>query len=270
VSALHTTYVEGIALWLERLPGWEQARAAIRGEAGTPAGPAPRPAPTLLAPTERRRAPDTVAIALEVASRACTAAGRDPASLCSVFASTHGDLAISDYLCETLAATPTLLSPTKFHNSVHNAAAGYWTIGNTCVQPSTALTAFRHTFASGLLEAFMQVQCEQAPALFVAYDMPSRGPMATVTLSRGLIGAALVLAPEPGERTLARLDWRTAHGTYEASAPAGALAEPSAGNPMAQGMALFEALARERAERVTLGLGARLALAVELAPYNRV
>src|SRR5204863_4637086 len=133
------------------------------------------------------------AIALEVAAKACTAAGRDPAALASVFASTHGDLAISDYLCETLAGTATLLSPTKFHNSVHNAAAGYWTIGNICVKPSTALTAFQHTFASGLLEALTQVACEQAPVLYVAYDMPSRGPMATVTASRGLIGAALVL-----------------------------------------------------------------------------
>ena len=43
--------------------------------------PAPRPAPALLAPTERRRAPDTVAVALEVAARACAAAGRAPSEL---------------------------------------------------------------------------------------------------------------------------------------------------------------------------------------------
>ena len=37
-------YVEGIALWLDRLPGWDVARAAIRGEAEVPTAPAPRPA----------------------------------------------------------------------------------------------------------------------------------------------------------------------------------------------------------------------------------
>ena len=79
-----------------------------------------------------------VAVALEVALAACRAADRDPATLPSVFASTHGDLAITDYMCETLATDPTAVSPTKFHNSVHNAAAGYWTIGAGCVRPGGA------------------------------------------------------------------------------------------------------------------------------------
>jgi hypothetical protein len=258
--------VEGVALWLERLPGWELARAAIRGETEVPAGIAPRPAPTLLAPTERRRAPDTVAIALEVASKACAAAGRDPARLASVFASTHGDLAISDYLCETLATTPTLMSPTKFHNSVHNAAAGYWTIGNTCMAPATALTAFHHTFASGLLEALLQVECEQAPVLFVAYDIPSRGPMATMTESRGLVGAALVLAPDDGAAAHARLAWNTVPGAVTSSIAGEPLASLCAGNPMARGMGLFEALALAQPRTLTFSLGARLALRLELAP----
>ena len=40
-----------------------------------------------------------------------------------MFTSTHGDLAITDYMCQTLATAPSEISPTKFHNSVHNAAA---------------------------------------------------------------------------------------------------------------------------------------------------
>jgi len=266
-----SAYIEGIALWLDRLPGWDVARAAIRGEAEVQTTNAPRPAPTLLAPTERRRAPDTVAIALEVAAKACAAAGRDPGSLASVFASTHGDLAISDYLCETLATTPTLLSPTRFHNSVHNAAAGYWTIGNSCRAPSTALTAFAHTFASGLLEALMQVECERAPVLFVAYDIPARGPMATVTESRGLIGAALVLSPEPVAPGATRLDWRVAPGAFTAGVAGEPLASLAMGNPMASAMGLFEALARDEPGLIALSLGRRLALALDLASpsYNR-
>ncbi|HPF25804.1 MAG TPA: beta-ketoacyl synthase chain length factor, partial [Steroidobacteraceae bacterium] len=146
----HRVYVEGIALWAPLLPGWELAREILRSERTPTANPAPRPAPTLLAPTERRRAPDTVAIALEVATRACELAQRDPASMCSVFASTHGDLAVTDSMCATLAKTPALVSPIKFHNSVHNAAAGYWTIGVGCEQPYTAVSAWQHTFAAGL------------------------------------------------------------------------------------------------------------------------
>src|SRR3546814_16767116 len=78
----------------------------------------------------------------DVCSSDLTAAGRDPASLPSVFASTHGDLPIMDYMCATLASEPRTISPTKFHNSVHNAAAGYWTIGSGCMHARPAVSAF--------------------------------------------------------------------------------------------------------------------------------
>ena len=70
-----------------------------------PAVPA-RPQPAILPPNERRRAPDSVAVALEVAQAACLKAGRNPARLATVFASTYGDLAITDYMCSTLATAP--------------------------------------------------------------------------------------------------------------------------------------------------------------------
>src|SRR5690606_91483 len=100
-----TATIEGIGFWANGLPSWQAARDFVAG--GVPLADAPRrPSPQLLAANERRRAPETVAVALEVALAACSAAGRDPASLPSVFASTHGDLAITDYMCATLAEDP--------------------------------------------------------------------------------------------------------------------------------------------------------------------
>lgn len=194
-GALPPLAIEGIAFWASRLPGWELARAVMRAEQVAPEAAARRPVPALLAPIERRRAPDSVALALEVAARACEMAGRTPSELASVFASTHGDLAISDYLCATLASTPALLSPTKFHNSVHNAAPGYWSIGTGSCAPYTAISAFRYTYAVGLLEAATQVVCTGKPVLYVAFDIEAQGPLATVAPSRGLLGSALVLGP---------------------------------------------------------------------------
>ena len=158
VAVAYTAFVNGVALWAPRIPGWSVAAPVLRGVAAAAEQPALRPAPALLAPTERRRAPDTVAIALEVAARACEGAGADPRELASVFACTEGDLAISDYMSETLARTPTLISPTRFHNSVHNAAAGYWCVGTGCMQPYTAVSAHEHTFGEGMLEALVQAQ----------------------------------------------------------------------------------------------------------------
>jgi len=209
MSTTRIVAVAGVGLWSPRLPSWVAACDVLAGRAAPLEVPQPRAAAALLAPTERRRAPDTVCIALEVAARACDMAGIAPDTLPSVFASTHGDLAISDYMCATLATTPALCSPTKFHNSVHNAASGYWTIGTQCVQPSTALSSWTHTFANGLLEALVQALADDTPVLYVAYDVEARGPLAQVTPSHGLLAAALVLVPVRGgaQRPVATLAW---------------------------------------------------------------
>jgi hypothetical protein len=187
--------IDGVAFWAPTLPGWPVARAAFRGEGGPVEPAAKRPAPEILAPAERRRAPDSVALALEVAAAAVRASGHDAASLPSVFTSCHGDLAVNDYMCSTLATSPTAISPTRFHNSVHNAAAGYWTIATGCHAASTALTAFEASFAAGLLEAATQCIADDRAVLLVAFDVAATGALATVTTSRGLLATALVIAP---------------------------------------------------------------------------
>lgn len=258
-----TSFLHGVSVWAPRLPGWAVAAPVLRGEAEAPGQPAARPAPTLLAPTERRRAPDTVAIALEVAARACENAGLDPRSLPNIFASTHGDLAISDYMCETLAKTPALISPIRFHNSVHNAAAGYWSIGTGCMKPSTALTGGADTFGEGLLETLVQAHADECPALLVAYDIEARGPLVQMQPSRGNVGVGLIVGPQPGAAPLARLNWRMAGGTSrsEASARNASLVE---GNALAACMPFLEAVALRRPTTVRLGLSPTQLLEVEL------
>ena len=259
-------FVEGIALWAARLPGWPAACGVLRGETAAADSPLPRPAPTLLPPAERRRAPDTVAVALEVAASACAHAGRDPQSMASVFASTHGDLAVSDALCETLAKAPAMTSPTRFHNSVHNAAAGYWTIGTGCVKPYTALSAHTASFAEGLLESAVQAHSEQSAVLYIAYDIAARGPAATMQTSLGVLGTALVLSPQDSGRTRARLSWRVEESTAQATPPRPANAALVAGNAMAPCLTLFEALADETPRAVVQRLSPYLALQLQLRP----
>jgi beta-ketoacyl synthase-like protein len=250
-----TVFVEGISLWAPRLPGWDIAAAVLTGRAEPPPAALRRPAPEMLPPAERRRAPDSVALAIEVAARACTAAALDPAQLPSVFATTHADLAITDYLCETLVKTPLLTSPTKFHNSVHNAAAGYWCIATGCHAPYMTVSVFDHSYSIGLLEAFMQVAGDGNPVLYVAYDIESCGPLTSVAVSRGLLGAGLVLSPVRSAQSVAQLTWSIRPGTKDGATRA----EPGnaglvEGNAMASCLPLLEALARG-AGPVTLALG---------------
>ena len=231
--------IEGIGFWTTGLPGWNSALDFLHDGRLPESAPA-RPSPQLLAPNERRRAPGTVAVALEVALAACEAAGRDPASLPSVFASTHGELAITDYMCTTLADQPQTVSPTRFHNSVHNAAAGYWSIGTGATCATTAISAFDATFAQGLLEALVQLATGAPAVLLVAYDGPAVGPLARISPSVGLLGGALVLSAQPGAGAI-RLRATLADGN--ATAADGPLSRHDAGNAMAPMLGLFDALA---------------------------
>jgi hypothetical protein len=240
-----TLYVEGLALWAPALPGWAVAAPALRGEAWAAAAPAAqRPSPLLLPANERRRAPDGVLVALEVAAAAVAMSDRSAATLPSVFTSAHGDLAIVDGLCSALASDPTLLSPTRFHHSVHNAASGYWAMATGCHAASSAVAGFEASFALGLLEAATQAVTEDTPVLLVGFDTDARGALASVTRSRGLLGVALVLAPQRSLQARAVLEWEVQPGAAALPALQSPAAQALATNAMADALPLFEALAR--------------------------
>lgn len=256
--------IEGIGLWAPGWPDWDAACAGLRrGDA--PRGDAPaRPAPGLLPPAERRRAPDPVLIACEVAAQACDAAGREPAALPSVFTSTHGDLAITDYMCETLARAPRELSPIRFHNSVHNAPAGYWTIAVHCHEASTSISGYHASFAGGLFEAAVQAIGGDAPVLLVAYDIVAPQPLAEVVPSRPAFGIALVLAPvRAGVELPGLVLTADAQATPTPIALPAAFAPIADANPMAAGALPFvTALVSDAAPAIVLPFGTQGGLRV--------
>jgi len=258
--------IEGIAFWAPSLPGWPVARAAFRGEGVPVDPPAKRPAPEILAPAERRRAPDSVALALEVASAATRASGRDPATLPSIFTSAHGDLSVNDYMSSTLATQPTAISPTRFHNSVHNAAAGYWTMATGCHAASSAVTAFDASFAAGLLEAASQCAADDRPVLLVGFGVAAVGALASVTRSVGLLAAALVIAPvaASGGDGPAFTATLVSGPTREVSLRSAA-SRALAGNAMADALPFFETLAIGPGEALDLPLSPTLALRLAAA-----
>jgi hypothetical protein len=215
-------YVEGIGLWSPQLANFEALRSLLGGTEPTP--PSLRPTAAVLPANERRRAPESVLLAVEVAGQAVAMSGRDARELACVFASSHGDQPITDYMCATLAQAPGELSPTKFHNSVHNAPVGYWTIATGCHAPSSAVAAQRASFGAGLLEAASQVVAEQRAVLLVCSDTESSGPLVEVIGCRQPFGSAWVLAPAVTTNALACLEL-----TLDSQPSASALAEPLAG-----------------------------------------
>jgi hypothetical protein len=263
--------IESIGFWANGLPSWEAARDFAATGVLSEGAPI-KPSPQLLAPNERRRAPESVAVALDVALAACRAAGRDPAALPSVFASTHGDLSITDYMCATLASDPRAISPTKFHNSVHNAAAGYWTIGAGCMRAANAISGYDASFTEGLIDALAQLVEGAEAVLLVGYDTGTTGPLRSVHTCTGLLDGALVLARDDAARAMQDAKAETPRlrvwlddGDGDADAPAtqGPLGRHAGGNAMAPMLPLFDALAT-KAVKTSLVAGPGRVLRVEL------
>lgn len=256
--------ITGIGAWAPGAPDWQRLQAILRGDAAAMDDAPARPAGTILPAAERRRAPDGVRLAAEVAAQATGMAGIDPATVPCVFASTHGELAITDCVCETLARSPLELSPTKFHNSVLNAPAGYWTIATGCTVASSAVTAHHRSFAAGLLEAAAFACAEDVPVLFASCDVASTGPLGDMTRTTLAFGVALLLHPGAGHG--ARLNIAVQRGAAEA-VPVVTIPAVAGDNPAnAEALALLSLLAGGIASNLRLPLSSGLSLDMEIEP----
>ena len=189
-------WVEGIGLIGPGFNDWPHAAAVLRGEAGYEPARCALPVPPALPPAERRRTGAAVRIALAVATAASEAAGRAPSTLATVFSASGGDGDNCHAICEVLASSERFISPTRFHNSVHNAPAGYWSIAAQAMTASTSLAAYDASFAAGLLEAVVQVHASHAPRLLIAYDTAYPEPLHAKRPIPDAFAVALVLAPD--------------------------------------------------------------------------
>ncbi len=244
--------VAGVAVLGPGLPGWDAAHAVLAGREPFQPGEVVLPPPGILSPTERRRTGPVVRLALAVATAAAEHSGLDPASLRPVFGTSNGDSPTVTAILDAITRADGLVSPTQFHNSVHNAAAGYWSIGTGSNRPATCLGCHDWTFAAALMKAVAECQAEAAPVLLCVYDVPMPLPIHDQRPTEHLFGAALVLAPDgPGLRL--DITW--------CADPAGhpeplmeTLRPLAAANPAARALRLLEGLARGVPDHFTAAL----------------
>ena len=244
-------YIGGIGVLGPGLPDWSAAAAVLSGERAYEPAPTVLPAPALLPAAERRRTGRVVKLALAVAAEASSRALKDPAHLASVFSSSGGDGHNCHEICQALATEAREISPTRFSNSVHNAAAGYWSIATRAIRESTVLCAFDASFAAGLLEALVQVTVDEAPLLLIAYDADYPEPMHAKRPIPDAFGAAFVLTAQREPGSLARIETSFGPG------PADQLSEPQlealrTSIPAARCLPLLRQLARPEGGRTVL------------------
>jgi hypothetical protein len=244
--------LDAVGVFGAGLPGWHATRAILRGERAYEPGPPPQPDATLLPANERRRAAVSVRWALAAAQEAVSAGECEPGGVATVFATSGGDGETLHRICETLATPARDLSPTRFHNSVHNAAAGYWTIAARSQSPSVSLCGYDASFAVGLVEAASQVEAEGAAVLLVAYDVPYPPPLHAVRPMEQPFAVAMLLAPRPRSATLARLRIAASADEGACTPFPPALAREFESNPAGRSLVLLGAVARDNPEPVRL------------------
>jgi hypothetical protein len=256
-------FVESAAILAPGLTGWAAGRAVLAGEKTYEPAPLAPPVADLLPAVERRRTGSLVKLALAVGHEALTSAGRPVDSVATVFVSSGGDGDVINDICITLAGPDRQVSPTRFHNSVHNAPSGYWGIATHSHHPSTSLCGFDWSFAIGLLEAAAQVQVDRQEVLLVAYDTPYPEPLRAIRRVVQPFGTALLFTRDRTGRTIAELEVTMDAQPKETSRMSDtALEELRSGNPCARALPLLAALAGARPQLVTLERDAGQTLSV--------
>jgi hypothetical protein len=257
--------IEGVGLVGPGIAGWREARSILAGKERYEPQRTVIPTPDALPPVERRRAGKCVRMALAAGLAAAEDAGRAPKDMAAIFTSSTGDGEILHAICETLASEDRQISPTRFHNSVHNAPAGYWGIATGAMQPSDSLGAFDASFGAGLVEALGRLAADPSvPVLLIAYDAPYPEPLFSVRPVPDSFGVGIVMSAAQGERGLATLSMET---TSRAATRLddGLLEAMRIAIPAARSLPLLALLAGEGSGEAVIGYLDDLSLAVEVA-----
>lgn len=265
MSTKPEAWIDGIGVLAPGLANWPAARAVLAGEQAYVAAPTVLPAPAILPPAERRRASRLVRLALAVGMEAVGHAGADAATLATVFSASCGDGHNCHALCEQLASDDRQISPTRFHNSVHNTAAGYWGIATGAMAPCQVLCAYDWSFGAGLVEAMAQVATSRQPVLLIAYDAEYPEPIHATRPTRDAAGVALLLSPQRSERSICRLRLAIDDGAADTLADA-ALEALRNNIPALRALPLLARIARAEAGEAGIDYLAPLRLAVEVQP----
>ena len=260
-------FVQGVGLVAPGLSAWEQAQTVLPGIMPYVASELPRINPAVLPAELRRRAGEHIRIAVAVASQAVAHAAVDPTRLASVFASSESDGLVTHQICESVVQNPPLVSPTRFHNSVANAAAGYWSMAVGAMSASTSIAGFDGSFSVGLIEACCQVLTSAKPILLVVHDCPMPEPLQSVRPLVASFAVALVLAPQPLSTAIKKLGLSfVTSETKETPMTDSGLETLRRGNPAARALPFLKGLLGTKEETIVLPyLGAqRLQVVISL------
>ncbi len=235
-------HIDAVGVLAPGMPDWDSARAVLAGQRAFNHQPLAAVMPQCLPAAERRRSSSTVRLAIAVAEQALQHTEIAAQDMATVFSSSEAAAVITHQLCEELAGKREI-SPTQFHNSVHNAPSGYFSIAMGAKLAATSVCRGQWSFAAGLLAAATQALADDLPVLYVCYDSPLPAPLSAVMPVLESTAIALVITPNPTTGSLAA--WNVSLRAARANAQAWPHWMPASwhANASARGFAALAGLA---------------------------
>lgn len=201
-----TVHVTGVGLLAPGLVSWQAGQSCLSDQQSWQFETLDKiPAPDILPANERRRTSVFIRMTVKVAQEALDASDQDAKNIPSVFASSCGDFDVVQSICIALSMPEKPVSPTHFHNSVHNAPAGYWSIANSSPPASTSISAAYSSFTAGLLDAMSQLHAGATHILLVASDIHSSDIYLKARPVKYPFACAMLLSTETPQDSLCEL-----------------------------------------------------------------
>lgn len=189
---MNPVFLRGVGLWSTGFPNPE---AWCRGQADPELKTAEA---ALLEGSLRRRASPLTRISVDVFEQSTRAAGADPATIPTIWATAHGEHGTAIKLLKMMLRGEGKVSPTHFHNSVHNTPSAYASIAAGNGSASTTLTGGPELVSSAILEAFCHLDAGTPEIVVVLGDEPLHAPFERADMQEPL-AIAFVFASEPDD-----------------------------------------------------------------------
>lgn len=249
-------YLKSVGIVAPGIESWNAAVNIFKQPDNYLLTPVAKKLETLLPANERRRAARVTQLALYAAQQ--TGHAEKISQCLQVFSSANGDVSTFHHISLALAMAGRPVSPTRFHNSVHNAPAGYWSIATQSQTASTSLTAGIDSFSAGLLEAAVQLNANDnqqgRDCLLVCYDEIPPGPFQTlIKISEEFACALRFTGKDQQDSAIARLDIKLRDdGPPEQQLSSATLEQLRQANPQALALPLLEVVALQRHKTIKL------------------
>ena len=192
-------YIEGRGLWTPGFAGPDAWLASERDDT------VEKPTVDIVQSRMKRATSVMTRAAVDVVTQAGREADWPLDTFATVFGSCHGEIQIAVEQMVMMQEGSGVVSPARFKNSVHNTAAGLFSIAAKNKGFTTAIAAGEHTFAMSFLEAWALLATGEVDRVVVSVcEEPLPVPITSFS-SHVALGVALAFAREPSEKTLGTL-----------------------------------------------------------------